>query len=289
MLFTTDTSATVNKTLTAPGPAKALRLSPWGNAGHGFSGAGLHGERDEGNGLYMLGAGYRGYLPALRRFNAPDNWSPFGRGGINAYAFCGGDPVNRRDPSGHGWASIFRRISSLFRKPSRSPADTDFMALLAREAPAARQVVRYLDDKALRNLHEASPHMRGFTKSRHDRLLSEDRDFALYAAEIYEGIGLFEHRSFYNYGHDSTTLSQVSLYNFHWKGPEYYLAANWITGQPSIMAGRTMGIQGPITQRYLRFQRGMEVLLQDSPTGPLKNDITAAKIADPKFWATISV
>ncbi|MEE4636302.1 RHS repeat-associated core domain-containing protein [Pseudomonas alliivorans] len=35
------------------------------------------------------------------RFNQPDNLSPFGRGGLNAYAYCLGDPVNRGDPSGH--------------------------------------------------------------------------------------------------------------------------------------------------------------------------------------------
>nr|WP_240205832.1 hypothetical protein [Vibrio sp. CyArs1] len=26
---------------------------------------------------------------------------PFGKGGINSYAYCLGDPVNQRDPSGH--------------------------------------------------------------------------------------------------------------------------------------------------------------------------------------------
>ncbi len=27
--------------------------------------------------------------------------SPFGKGGMNAYAYCAGDPVNRSDPTGH--------------------------------------------------------------------------------------------------------------------------------------------------------------------------------------------
>ncbi|ANN67452.1 hypothetical protein BAU06_15110 [Bordetella bronchialis] len=35
------------------------------------------------------------------RFNAPDFYSPFGPGGINSYAYCAADPVNRIDPSGH--------------------------------------------------------------------------------------------------------------------------------------------------------------------------------------------
>ncbi|MFJ4064128.1 RHS repeat-associated core domain-containing protein [Pseudomonas sp. NPDC089996] len=50
---------------------------------------------------YHLGSGYRAYSPALIRFCSPDSWSPFGQGGINAYTYCSGDPVNRSDPSGH--------------------------------------------------------------------------------------------------------------------------------------------------------------------------------------------
>ncbi|MBA1199145.1 RHS repeat-associated core domain-containing protein [Pseudomonas plecoglossicida] len=48
-----------------------------------------------------LGNGYRFYSPALSRFYSPDSWSPFGRGGVNAYAYCAGDPVNYKDPTGH--------------------------------------------------------------------------------------------------------------------------------------------------------------------------------------------
>lgn len=50
---------------------------------------------------YMLGNGYRAYSPLLMIFIQPDSWSPFGAGGLNAYAYCAGDPVNATDPSGH--------------------------------------------------------------------------------------------------------------------------------------------------------------------------------------------
>lgn len=50
---------------------------------------------------YQLGQGYRTYSPSLMRFQSPDSLSPFGRGGINCYVYCAGDPVNYTDPTGH--------------------------------------------------------------------------------------------------------------------------------------------------------------------------------------------
>ncbi|WP_248916106.1 RHS repeat-associated core domain-containing protein [Pseudomonas moorei] len=56
-------------------------------------------------GWYLPGNGYRAYNTRLMRFHSPDSWSPFGRGGLNAYMYCVGDPVNRVDPTGH-WGVI---------------------------------------------------------------------------------------------------------------------------------------------------------------------------------------
>lgn len=62
---------------------------------------GFNGERaDDVTGHYLLGQGYRSYNPVLMRFNSPDRLSPFGKGGVNAYAYCGNDPVNHTDPTG---------------------------------------------------------------------------------------------------------------------------------------------------------------------------------------------
>lgn len=72
------------------------------HASSGPPSLGYNGERFETlTGHYLLGNGYRAYNPLLMRFNSPDSLSPFGRGGINAYVYCGADPVNRVDPSGH--------------------------------------------------------------------------------------------------------------------------------------------------------------------------------------------
>ncbi|MGY2186632.1 RHS repeat-associated core domain-containing protein [Pseudomonas sp. SDO5591_S426] len=62
----------------------------------------FNGERpDPVTGCYLLGNGYRAFNPVLMRFNSPDSWSPFGEGGLNAYVYCVGDPVNKVDKNGH--------------------------------------------------------------------------------------------------------------------------------------------------------------------------------------------
>lgn len=47
------------------------------------------------------------------RFNSPDSLSPFGKGGLNAYVYCEGDPINRDDASGHFFQSVFKGFSAL--------------------------------------------------------------------------------------------------------------------------------------------------------------------------------
>ena len=88
----------------APHTTQTIAYTPYGS--HSSSEAmlsvlGFNGQRpDPATGHYLLGNGVRAFNPVLMRFNSPDILSPFGEGGINAYVYCAGDPVNWEDPSG---------------------------------------------------------------------------------------------------------------------------------------------------------------------------------------------
>ena len=58
--------------------------------------------RSRTSGNYLLGNGYRGFNPVIKRFTSQDSLSPFGDGGQHGLAYCGDNPVNHSDISGHG-------------------------------------------------------------------------------------------------------------------------------------------------------------------------------------------
>lgn len=79
-----------------------LSYAPYGYRSGHVGLLGFNGERtDRITGHYLLGNGYRAFNPILMRFNSPDSVSPFGRGGLNAYSYCMGDPINLVDGDGH--------------------------------------------------------------------------------------------------------------------------------------------------------------------------------------------
>ncbi|MCF5706494.1 hypothetical protein GIV19_04230 [Pseudomonas syringae] len=100
-LLGADTQGSVLHALSSQG-WQSLAYSPYGHHLQGRILSGFNGERpDPMTGHYLLGNGYRAFNPVLMRFNQPDSLSPFGRGGMNAYAYGLGDPVNNNDPTGH--------------------------------------------------------------------------------------------------------------------------------------------------------------------------------------------
>lgn len=104
VLLAVDLKNSVLAELDAGNP-NCIAYSPYGHqsAQHGvMSRLGFNGERREAiPEWYFLGNGYRVYNPRLMRFHSPDSLSPFGKGGLNAYVYCGGEPVMNSDPTGH--------------------------------------------------------------------------------------------------------------------------------------------------------------------------------------------
>jgi len=92
---------------------------------------GYNGEVKEGQtGCYLLGNGYRAYNPVLMKFHSPDSLSPFGKGGVNPYAYCEGDSINNLDLDGH---SIFKNLQALLtpRRTFRNYSPTQHRSSVA--------------------------------------------------------------------------------------------------------------------------------------------------------------
>lgn len=118
-LLATDLQTSVLQHVSAAG-TQAYAYIPYGHhpAENGITRLlAFNGEHPEAvTGHYLLGQGYRAYNPVLMRFNSPDNWSPFGEGEINAYAYPT-NPLMMQDPTGHvwQWAKGILRVFKIIR------------------------------------------------------------------------------------------------------------------------------------------------------------------------------
>jgi RHS repeat-associated protein len=114
-LLATDVQRSVLHTLKKNTERQAIAYSPYGHrtALNGLlTLLGFNGERpDPVTGHYLLGKGYRAFNPVLMRFNSSDSVSPFGKGGLNSYAYCLGDPINQSDPSGQAPPYVFNKAT----------------------------------------------------------------------------------------------------------------------------------------------------------------------------------
>ena len=161
-ILATDFMQSVLFTLKASGAA--LRAyAPYGHSAEedlGLSPLGFNGERREPlTHHYSLGNGHRVLNPVTMRFNTSDVLSPFGAGGVNAYAYCANDPINRSDPTGRisvRWGLIKRNVSKLAAQ-GRAPEKLASQRRAAKRSAPEEYSMPARDDFAWRPPREAGP------------------------------------------------------------------------------------------------------------------------------------
>ncbi|WP_421570578.1 RHS repeat-associated core domain-containing protein [Stenotrophomonas sp. PD6] len=135
----------MSPSFTRPAPAGSSHDSApsrWQSPGR----LGYNGQLHEPAGWWqILGNGYRVYNPALMRFHSPDSLSPFDKGGINAYAYCTCDPINRMDPNGH-W-SFHAFAANLLQFKLRTPLVTPIFVATAASLAAVGLAVASPNEK----------------------------------------------------------------------------------------------------------------------------------------------
>lgn len=118
-----------------------------GSSGSGGSYSAYRGATKERMGLYLLGNGVRCYHPAFMRFGTADSASPLGSGGLNAYAYCAADPINRHDPGGRTWKALVKLVT---KSSDDALQSTSILEKLTRKAPhLTEQILSHLDTKSL--------------------------------------------------------------------------------------------------------------------------------------------
>lgn len=151
MLLASDVQRSVLQILKANHQRQSFAYSPYGHhpAENGLTSLlGFNGERPGPvTGHYLLGIGYRAFNPVLMRFHSPDSLSPFGQGGLNPYAYCLGDPVNQRDPTGRAisihWAILRDNLKHIVSQHRPIPrTGTNGTMLLNAAPPLSRPTAR---------------------------------------------------------------------------------------------------------------------------------------------------
>lgn len=133
-------------------PLHHAAYSPYGFSSPELKSAtiiGYNGEKLEPTSLlYFLGNGHRAFNSELGRFNSSDSMSPFAAGGLNAYCYCFGDPINLYDPSGRAG------VSPWFEAKLRA---TRKAWLIAKSGRATRSELENIFNRDMRELRANTP------------------------------------------------------------------------------------------------------------------------------------
>ncbi|SMF10877.1 RHS repeat-associated core domain-containing protein [Pseudomonas sp. LAIL14HWK12:I11] len=130
-------------------PAPGSFKTPLGFSGQRFNAM---------SGCYPLGHGHRWFNPRVMRFGQSDSLSPFGKGGVNSYAYCQNDPVNRLDPNGRIWHLLQRAgnwfLQTIYPAPGASPTVRPLLDDIDGVGPTP-PITKTVINKVHPNLYEA--------------------------------------------------------------------------------------------------------------------------------------
>jgi RHS repeat-associated protein len=275
-LLATDLQRSVLNALDATQP-NPLAYTPYGHrpVGNGLlSLLGFNGERpDPVTGHYHLGNGYRQFNPVLMRFNSPDSWSPFGEGGLNAYAYCAGDSINHSDPTGH----TISALSRLAPPPPPRPVNLGFQR--ARGATTSRPLMKSSTTASPKN-------SQALTKRRHsdtfDSLAANERkinDAIINNTQKYDLIG-------YHGSTEEHTKSLATGLSAKYMGsrngtdsgrgfyvtPDYESAVGWATVSKRAESSSPK-IFGAYTRNFETLKPGRDYSVNTELNSALKNHV----------------
>ncbi|MCO8160812.1 sugar-binding protein [Pseudomonas sp. 21LCFQ010] len=168
VLHETDASG---GTASAYTPYGHRSLRPQADGGPAFNGQ----YAEPATGWQLLGNGYRAFNPVLMRFHSPDSLSPFDQGGVNAYAYCEGDPVNVTDPTGHTpWGAIKRLFRNV--KTTRTHSVPARFATNSKEGAARLSKITATDVQNMERIKDAQQNKIGDLMKYQDELLARGVD-----------------------------------------------------------------------------------------------------------------
>lgn len=125
--------------------SESTAYAPYGHLApeHMIALAGFNGQwRDPVTHADALGSAKRLYSPSKMRFNSSDHLSPFDKGGLNSYAYCEGDPINRHDPTGE--SSVLLSLLNFGAKNVAKGAGRFFGNVVGSSKPISTGIIKQL-------------------------------------------------------------------------------------------------------------------------------------------------